>query len=304
MNGPIFLAGQDRTGIGLVGELLDAHPEVAITRRTNFWSFYHGRYGPLGNPANLDACLADMLAYTRIRRLEPDADRLRANLLAGDPTYARLFRLLQEQNLERLGKKRWGDKSLGSERQAVDILAAFPEAVMIHVLRDPRDRYASLATHRSAGRGGVGAGVAAWLWSARTARHNLSRFAGRYRVVRYEDLVADPAGFLGSLSEFLGIDLRPEMLAADPPGPIHERSVGRWRRDLPAGDVRFIEAVAGKEMARWHYGSARPEWEAGELLRYGATGVPRALAGLVLWGPRSRLEEKRAGPSTRRTATV
>ncbi|MGD8807169.1 MAG: hypothetical protein PVH65_15030, partial [Chloroflexota bacterium] len=99
--GPLFLAGIDRSGIGLLGELLEAHPDIAVTRRINFWSFYHDRYGDLSDVANLDRCLADMMSYTRISRLQPQWQLLRRDFLAGEPTYARLFALLQEQNMRR-----------------------------------------------------------------------------------------------------------------------------------------------------------------------------------------------------------
>ena len=49
---PLFLAGADRSGIGLLGDVLDRHPQVAISRRINFWTFYDRRYGPLERTAD------------------------------------------------------------------------------------------------------------------------------------------------------------------------------------------------------------------------------------------------------------
>ena len=74
--------------------------------------------------------------------------------------------------MQRLGKLRWGDKSLGAERYADTILAAYPQAKMIHIIRDPRDRYASQFNHRGVGKGQLGAGTALWLWSVRLAERN------------------------------------------------------------------------------------------------------------------------------------
>jgi hypothetical protein len=302
-DGPIFLAGLDRSGIGLLGEILEAHPDVAITRRTNFWEFYVDRYGDLSVPANLDRCLADMMRYTRISRLQPDAARLRSDFRAGEPSYARLFRLLQEQNLERLGKSRWGDKSLGSEAHADAILAAFPAATMIYVLRDPRDRYASQATHRSSGRGGVGSGVAMWRSSEEQARDLARRHPDRFRVVRYEDLVADPGETVRSLCDLVEIDFVPEMLTAesDSPRPLHTGSVGRFSVDLTVGEIRFIERTLGGRMTAWGYLPTNPPWSSRQRLRYAITGLPTATAGLVLWRPLAILRSKLGpGPSARR----
>jgi hypothetical protein len=302
-DGPIFLAGLDRSGIGLLGEILEAHPDVAITRRTNFWEFYADRYGELSSPANLDRCLADMMRYTRISRLQPDVDRLRSDFLAGESSYPRLFRLLQEQNMERLGKKRWGDKSLGSEAQADAILSAFPAASMIYVLRDPRDRYASQAGHRSAGRGGVGSGVAMWKSSEKRAGDLFRRHPDRFRIVRYEDLVAEPQETVRSLCDLVAIDFVPEMLTteSDSPRPLHTGSIGRFRRDLTVGEIRFIEQMAGERMKARGYPPAHPPWSNAQRLRFAVTGFPAAAAGLVLWRPRAILRSKLGpGPSARR----
>lgn len=308
---PIFLAGIDRSGIGLLGELLEGHPDVAITRRINFWEFYADRFGDLSDPARLDACLSDMMRYTRIRRLQLDFGRIRAEFLEGEATYPRLFRLLQEQNMQRLGKQRWGDKSLGAEGHAEKILSAFGDAVMLHVVRDPRDRYASQATHRSAGRGGPGSGTAAWLWSARLARRHSRRHPGRYLPLRYEDLVTRPDATLGSVCEFVGIDFDPLMFQfwdqesnTRRPVQLHTGSIGRFRRDLSPGDIRFIERAAGSEMSRWGYEPEGVDWSAGEKLQYAATTLPTALAGRVLWGPWKVAKDSLGSrPSPRRTVS-
>ena len=293
----------DRSGIGLLGELLEAHPNMAITRRINFWDFYAGRYGDLADSSNLDECLTAMMRYTRIQRLEPSVARLKADFAGGDPSYARLFQLLQEQNMERLGRRRWGDKSLGAEHHADEILTAFPQAVMIHALRDPRDRYASQATHRSAGRGGVGSGSAAWLASARRARRNRGRYPERYRVVCYEDLVRDPVAMLTSVCELAELSYSPAMLSTDgEERAIHSESVGRYRTDLTTGEIRFMERVAGTEMRRWGYEPGGTEWVDGEKVRFVRGDLPAAAVGLVLWGPRTKLERLIGGrPSARRT---
>lgn len=298
---PIFLAGIDRSGIGLLGETLEAHPEVAMTRRINFWDFYADRFGDLADPSNLEKCLHSMMSYTRVRRLEPDVEALRTQFVQGEATYPRLFRLLQEQNMRRLGKRRWGDKSHGAEGHARRILADFPGATILHVIRDPRDRYASQATHRSPGMGGVGSGVAAWLWSARLARQHAHAYPGRYLPIRYEDLVARPEMVVRSICTFVGIPFDPAMLTPEDAGPLHTESVGRYRRDLSGGEIGFVERVAGREMRRWGYEPEGARNPVRERLRFLATGFPAAATGLVLWRPwRTAKGLLRSGPSARR----
>lgn len=294
----------DRSGIGLLGELLDAHPEVAITRRLNFWEFFAGRFGDLADPGNLDRCVAAMMRYTRISRLEPDADRLVGDFSQGEATYARLFEALERQNMERLGKRRWGDKSLGSEARADEILGSFPEAVMVHVVRDPRDRFASQANHRSAGRGGIGSGAAAWLRSTDLATRNARLFADRYLVVRYEDLVRDPVGELTKVCAVARLEFSSAMLDDGGPRRFHTDSIGRFRTDLRPAEIAYMERVLGPALEAWGYAASGVDPGVGGRLRFAVTGWPAAALGRRLWDPWTRLRTRIGRrPSSRRSGS-
>ncbi|HVR31916.1 MAG TPA: sulfotransferase [Acidimicrobiia bacterium] len=262
--GPVFLAGLDRSGIGLLGDVLDRHPAFALSRRTNFWSFYDGRFGDLAETSNVDACLTELFRFRRIRDLGLDTDRIREAFLASsDRSYTRLFSLIGEHHASARGKPRWGDKSLGSERHAERILDAYPDGRMVHVIRDPRDRHASVTNHRGAKRGGVASTSAEWLDSVRAADRHSIRYVGRYLVIRYEDLAAAPREVLGEVCEFLGEAFDESSL--DPQGDdengalaFHARSVGRFRTDLRPRQVELIERVTAGDLERRGYTLSRP----------------------------------------------
>jgi hypothetical protein len=317
--GPIFLAGVDRSGIGLLGELLDAHPSIAISRRTNFWSFFHNRFGSLNERANLDRCIESLASYTRIRALQPRFDEIRAEFEgAADQSYGRLFELIQCRSARQRGKSRWGDKSLDSESHADTIFTEYPSARIVHVIRDPRDRFASQSRHRRAGRGGVGSGTALWLWSARLAQRNRDRYPDQYLVVRFEDLVCDTERCLRSICEFIGEPYSAAMIDAvaeggpdagpgDGPETVTSRAartlrrtgIGRHSCDLSARQIAFIETWSSTAMSRFDYRSA------GSLrfrarCRFVVFDLPRWSVGIALW----RLQRRggtRARPSSRRT---
>lgn len=143
-----------------------------------------------------------MLKYRRIRDLHPDIGELRRRLAEGDQAYGRLYALIHEQHLARICKSRWGDKSLNSERHAKRILTTYPTARIIHIIRDPRDSYASQANHRSESRGGVGAATAVWKWSTRLADENSAQHPESYLTLRYETLVNQPEQTLTSGCDF------------------------------------------------------------------------------------------------------
>jgi hypothetical protein len=308
--GPVFLAGIDRSGIGLLGELLERHPRIAMTRRTDFWSRYHGRYGDLRAPSNVDRCLRALAADRRGRAFEPDRDRLLAEL-AVEPTYPRMFELLQQQRMERLGKARWGDKSLGTERYAVLVLGSYPTARMIHVVRDPRDRYASQKYHRQGGRGGAAAGAALWNWSVRLAERNTRRYPDRYLVVRYEALAEDPERTLRTVCAFLGEPypdglLDDLALGAQPstdrdplPGPIHTRSVGAFRGRLTPREVLTLQLGTGHRLSRYGYVREPVPLTRSARWRFALAELPFDAVRLALWGPWRRLYGLIGRPSPR-----
>lgn len=298
--GPVFVAGADRSGIGILGELLEGHPRLALTRRTDFWSRVHGRYGDLRLPENLDRCLRDLSRDRRLRLLVPDRQRLVADLADGDVDYPRLFALLQQQRAERLGRPRWGDKSLDAERHADLILGAYPTARMIHVLRDPRDRYASYKHHRRAGRGDLAAGVAVWLRSARLAVRNPRRHRGRYLVVRYEDLVREPVRVVKQICQFIGEDPAPLLADGGCAGgawlrasQLHSASIGTHRTGLVPAETAVLQLVTGRWMRRHGYQPDRVLTSPAAWLEFVLIRLPVALCLLAAWGSRERLRRSR-----------
>lgn len=311
-DGPILIGGADRSGPGLLGEVLERHESLAVSRRTNLWSFYLNRHGNLSKRENLDRCLDAMLSYTRVRAMHPDRERLAADFIAGeDRSYFRLFRLLGRQFASNSGRSRWVDKSLNSERDAHRILDAYPDAVMIHVIRDPRDRHASMVHHRGGRRGGVFGSIAVWHHSARLAERNAARFRGRYLVVRYEDLVTDPESKVREICEFIDEPFDPHMLTSGHEGPaetsleLSTGSIGRYRVDVPDWEVALIETVLGSEMKRFGY----PKTDEGGLswsrrLLLETVGRAATAVFLLMWRPWSAFKRRfLSGPSRRRTVS-
>lgn len=309
-NGPILIGGADRSGPGLLGEVLERHESLAVSRRTNLWSFYLNRYGDLSKRENLERCLDAMLSYTRVRAMHPDRESLAAEFIAGeDHSYFRLFRILGRQFVSKSGRSRWVDKSLNSERDAVRVLEAYPDAVMIHVIRDPRDRHASMVHHRGGRRSGVFGSIAVWRHSARLAERNAKRFRGRYLVVRYEDLVTDPEPKMREVCEFIGEPFDPHMVTSGHEGATETRlefstsSIGRYRVDVPARDVALMERVLDAEMQRFGYPKAdERSLSLGRRLLLETFGRAATAVFLLMWRPWSGFKRRFvSAPSRRRT---
>jgi len=267
---PIFVAGAERSGTSLMYAFLASHPRIAMTRRTNFWPYFYKQHGDLSRADNFERCLAAMMRYKRLLLYEPDPDRMRREFRQGAPTYGRLFALFEQQHAERLGRPRWGDKSLDTERYADAIFEEYPEAKILHMIRHPGDRYASAISRWKIIRGRVGSGTAYWLTSARLARRNQQRHPDRYKIIRYESLVSRTEETLREICDFIGEEYTPSMLgmAGAPafrdqggnssygprrPGEVTTGSLGCYRKVMSKPEIGFMQAVARRHMTALGY---------------------------------------------------
>jgi hypothetical protein len=266
-----------------------------MSQRSDFWRYFHGQFGDLSQRENFELCLDAMLRYRRLSRLEPDPERIRREFWEGESTYGRLLALFHEHRAERIGRPRWGDKSLHSELHAEQIFAEFPDARFIHIVRDPRDRYASERRKFSSNEASA---TARWLGSVSAAQRNQQRYPERYMVVRYEDLASKPeetvrwvCDFIGEpyVSEMLQMRGAPEHLEQGgdssfehiEPGEISTRSIGRFPNVISGKEIAFIQMIAGRQMADFAYEMYPVDLSPRERLSFYLITVPWGVARLT-----------------------
>lgn len=148
-------------------------------------------------------------------------------------------------------------------------LEAYPQAQAVHVVRDGRDVVCSLlergwlrAERSGADDAGLAYGAHARFWVEPERRDEFARateaaraawawrrYATAARAVpertlelRYEELVADPAATGERAAAFLGSDPKP---LAEAFVRVHDRSLGRWRRDLTSEQLAEVAREAG-----------------------------------------------------------
>lgn len=156
-------------------------------------------------------------------------------------------------------------------------LNAYPQARAVHIVRDGRGVAASLIergwlneTRPGADDAGLGYGPhtrfwveperidefsgaseatrAAWAWRRYvTAARSTNE---RTLEIRYEALVADPAGTAEALAAHLGSDAEPLRAALS---LVHARSIDRWREVLTAEQVADVEREAGPLLRELEY---------------------------------------------------
>jgi hypothetical protein len=264
VSGPVFLAGSSRSGKTLLRSILAESDTIAVTRRTDMWPRFVGRYGDLSRRRNLDRCLDAMLQRKQIAALEIDPDRLRREFVRGEHTYARLFDLMNRQVAERARKSRWLDQTARIDEFAGDVIASYPGARVLHLIRDPRDSYVAWRQAHGEGRGMPGRFARTWVDSATRATRNASRFADSYVIVQYETLVTEPEPTIRRVCALIDERFRPAMLEL-PSSPrysaqraqgepvITDRFVGVHDAALDPRAQHHIAAVAGGCMRTFGY---------------------------------------------------
>jgi hypothetical protein len=156
------------------------------------------------------------------------------------------------------------------------VVEAFPEAVLVHAVRDGRDVVCSLLERGWLGAGRAGAGDDAfqpygtsarfWVESGReeefAAASEARRAAWAWRryvssvlesgvpvhELRYEHLTQ--AGTARKLAAALDVPAEPLALVL---AEAHESSVGRYRRELTRDQLEEVETEAGEELRRLGY---------------------------------------------------
>jgi Sulfotransferase family len=220
---PVFVLCAGRSGSTLLRFLLDAHQDLACPPETRLpW-------------------LARQLAtaWAVIEDEPPSADGSAADGAISAPVAEGLRRSLEPMMtsyLERRGKKRYCDKSLGAAQHAGLLLRIWPTARFICLYRHPMDVIASGIEASPWGLTSYGFepylgvppdnNVAAlaryWLDYTTSIVQAEERFTDRCLPVRYEDLVTDPDGEIERIFEFIGAAPDPGIVARCF-GPEHQR---------------------------------------------------------------------------------
>jgi hypothetical protein len=299
--GPIFIGGLDRCGKTTMRAFLVSHPNISIPAvGSNMWTYFYGQFGDLSDPSNFERCLEAMLHYKHVRFLKPQAEEIRQAFRQGPATYARLFGLFLQQHARRAGKPRWGEQTGLIERYIDRVFETFTDGRMIHMLRDPRDRYVESLKMWPNGKGRAGGAVARWLYTTSLARRNLKKYPRQYMVVRFEDLVRRPAATLKAICEFIGEEYLPEMLGL--PGapehhakmtggsggsqtgsPLSDQYIGMYRQALPRYELAFMQSMTRASLREFGYELEPIRFSPSERLAYSFWHWPANFLRMLAW---------------------
>ncbi len=283
---PLFVCGVGRSGTSLLQSLLNAHSQLAFPPETHFFRRHViGRGAATWRASTLDE---------RRSRLALDLDLARAGALveelAAHAEPGQAFRALLSSVAASEGKPRVGDKDPRNIDVLPQLAQEFPAAVLLHIVRDPRDVLASRMQ-------------AAWsaqrpwwihplLYAAQLRRgsdEGRRAFGARYLEVHYEALLAAPEAELRRICDHAQLPFEPSMLEfaasarrlvapdehawkKETLGPLLTGNAGKWSASLTPFQVAYCESASSIAFERFGYeradGSSALLDAATSLLRY------------------------------------
>jgi Sulfotransferase family len=281
----VFIVGAPRSGTTLLRRIVDAHPDVAITKETHWIvQLLRGEHAASTTAPVTPELLARLLSHRRFARLELDPARLESLVAADEPvSYAELVTAVYDSFGEMRGKRLVGDKTPRYVRHIPTLHGLWPGAKFVHLIRDGRDVCLSVhnwdkenrfVTRISTFEEDPVSTIALW-WEqlVRLGREDGASLSDDlYYELRYEHLVSAPDEECRKLCSFLGVRYSDRMLrfhegrTRDEPG-LDAKSAWRpitpglrdWRIEMADADVERFEAAAGGLLDELDYPRGAPE---------------------------------------------
>jgi hypothetical protein len=285
-----FVVGQQKSGTTWLMRTLDAHPEILCRGEGRFFGANWRQEGVKRvDPKRPPSSLYNAILGSEYLRLWVERSVWSRNDRA-DEHLANLTRMAVDYflvgELTKTGKRMVGDKSpLLSPEMIEEISAVYPEAKVVHIIRDGRDAAVSAAYHsRNFGKRGRGARAPedhsgsvfaegqleklAADWASRvgkTVEDGPALLGEGYAEVRYEDLLARPEEEVRRLLVFLGAEAGEEAVRRcveaasferlsngrergeeDPTSFFRKGVAGDWRNVFTEEDRHVFKTAAGE----------------------------------------------------------
>jgi hypothetical protein len=280
---PVFVIGAPHSGAEEVGRALkgSAGFHVTIGRQAVLQAVYGFARRPSLYSGRGDAAAAVMRdAFAQGWQIGP------ASCLECSPQ-CRAAAGLRESEVgpctEQRGLTRFGDASPDLTYCAEALISAFPDALMVQVVRDGRDSVAAMLTDQVAmswfrpsvvnietefpnpfygveeeadrklwpSLSGAAKCALRWRGAIRmAARLRQTLPEGQLKTLRYEDMARNPGAAAAALSEFTGSPIIAPVAKTAKRG---RSESPEWRRTLSYGQLGDIEKVAGEELRRLGY---------------------------------------------------
>jgi hypothetical protein len=204
LRAPIFIGGMFKSGTTLLRAMLGQHSAIASGLETYWfdWDWSQRDSAEMRHTLERLAGFFDMSAEAVIASARSAA------------TPEAFLSALMDELARKEGKSRWAEKTPGNIAHIDRIWKAWPDAQVVHIIRDPRDIFASLVEAKK----WDSATEFADRWAETIGRGErllaeLKPPARSYMAIRYEDLIVVPEATMRRVMAFLREPWEPQVAA-------------------------------------------------------------------------------------------
>jgi len=279
---PVFVLGCGRSGTKMLYHtLLSAGGFAVYHAESNAFNLIGLRFGNLANIENRRALLDHWLRSKLFYRSGLTREEIEPQILNHCRNGADFLRILMETIARKQGVERWAESTPLHLLYLPQIKKLFPNALVIHIIRDGRDVTASL--HRigwirplpwDRARAFLVPAIY-WRWMVNKGRRHGKSLGADYMEVHYEDVVQNPRETLARIGKFIEHDLDYDRIQQVALGSVNNpnssfrgdgketeaATIGRWKRMFTPAEVRDLESSIGNLLVDTGYALETPAAE-------------------------------------------
>ena len=272
----MFIVGCPRSGTSyLYHLLLSAGGFAEFRTQMNVFDVLEPIYGDLGVLKKKNKMMNEWLKSKAFDVSGLLAEEIKATVLSKCRSVSDFLRIVMEEVARKQGVDRWIDSTPTNIPHLLRIKKDFPDARIVHIIRDGRDVALSLDKRGwsrplpwDRDKGLLAAGLY-WEWLVRKGRRLGSMLQSDYLELRYEELVTQPAEALERLAVFLQHDLDNARIREASIGSVKDpltsfkedlergqfTPVGRWKNKdkFPSDQLVLFEGLVGDYLQQLGY---------------------------------------------------
>lgn len=263
IDSPIFIIGVGRSGTTLIQSMLNAHSKIAFPTETHFVRYY------LADKKRHQILFKDQIEdlFTIIKqdkdlqRLNFDLEELFSTNRNSIQTLTDFYDLILKTYLDLQNKAIIGDKDPKNLEFLHIIKKIYPQAKILHIIRDPRDVIISrLKADWTKNKNVIYHSLIYSIQYQKAKKDGIRLFGDNYFDFHYEDLITEPENQLQEICHFLNINYEPSMLnyyknASDIIKgdevkwkekcfkPVDKTNLNKWKQKLSKENVFNIQEI-------------------------------------------------------------
>jgi hypothetical protein len=271
---PVFVLGCGRSGTKMLYHtLLSAGGFAVYHAESNAFNLIGLRFGDLAKLNNRRALMDHWLRSKLFERSGLTREEIEPKILQDCHNAADFLRILMETIARKQGVERWAESTPLHLLYLPLIKKLFPDALIVHIIRDGRDVTVSLDR--------IGwikpfpwdkkrrllVPALFWRWIVSKGRKYGRNMGGDYMEVHFEDVVRKPRETLARLGAFIDHDLDQERIQQNAQGTLRDPNssfrgdgqevesnpIERWKTVLQKTEIAQVESLIGNLLCETEY---------------------------------------------------